>query len=749
MQAMSAEHEGMDLRLLGPVRVWRDDAEVRLGSARHTAVLCVLALSAGHAVSREQLVAAVWGEDAPASATGNVYTYVSTLRRLLEPARGRWAAGRLLTSGGSTYQLHLPPESVDVFRFESLRDAARRHRAAGDAAAELATVESALRLWDGDALAGVPGPFAEAQRLRLAEFRLATAERHATLLAEAGRPEAAAVVLRGLVRAHPLKESLRAMLADALRAAGRGGGTPAAAGPGRPALIGRHAEIRRLRRAVAEAALGCGRSVRVEGAPGIGKSALLAEALHGAVPAPCRTGWAAGDELAQRPPLGLLLECLESATAGVADELAAVAAGVADELAALAAGAGDDIRAETVELAADLICRAAEEAPLILVADDLQWADPLTLRVWHALGERAARVPLLLVAAVRSGSPEACGLPADEVVELGPLAADEATALVRAVAPERPETTDLGRILDDAGGNPHYLRHLAGGETGRGGLTAAIGTHLTSFTDQTRQVLRAAAFLSAYELAAPGAQPPGCTMAALAAVTGSTGDDLARQLEAALAAGVLTRAGDRLAFRHRIVARTLHEGVPAALRITLHRTFADRIAAAGGPPEQGVAQLLAGDVPLDDGVGAWLIEHVEQVAARAPRTAVAVLRRARAQSTLDPAQRLSLNVWLARLLLRQDDNAAAEAGWVAARTTDPELEGEMRWIAAHVQERRGEFEAAADIAHAALRERRIAPQWMDRLRALVTRIRPNLPGNPTAPHLTRSALVDGEVPVLR
>src|SRR5688500_1770646 len=113
---MSAEHGGLDLRLLGPVRAWRDGAELALGSARRAAVFAVLALHAGHAVSREQLVAALWGDEPPASAIGNVYTYVSTLRQVLEPGRDRWTAGQLLTSGGGTYCLHVPEDDVDVFR---------------------------------------------------------------------------------------------------------------------------------------------------------------------------------------------------------------------------------------------------------------------------------------------------------------------------------------------------------------------------------------------------------------------------------------------------------------------------------------------------------------------------------------------------------------------------------------------------------------------------------------------------------
>lgn len=70
----------------------------------------------------------------------------------------------------------------------------------------------------------------------------------------------------------------------------------------------------------------------------------------------------------------------------------------------------------------------------------------------------------------------------------------------------------------------------------------------------------------------------------------------------------------------------------------------------------------------------------------------------------------------------------------------------MRWIAAYSHERRGDVETAADIAHTALRERWIDPHWIDRLQALLGRIRPRLPGNPTHPHLSRSGLLDEDRP---
>ncbi|BFU45575.1 AAA family ATPase [Krasilnikovia sp. MM14-A1004] len=713
-------HERVELRLLGNVRAWRNGAELTLGSARRTAVLCTLALHPGQAVSREQLVAAVWGEQPPSSATGNVYTYVSALRQVLEPARDRWAAGRLLTSGGGSYRMLLPPESIDAFRFESLRAAARCHRDEGNIAAELAAVESALRLWHGDALAGVPGPFAETQRLRLAELRLATAERYVALLAETGRSDEEIESLRALV-----DTPARTGLADVLRTTGG----PVAHRPGRPAttakrrgapLPGRDAVIAGLHRAAAEAVRGHGRSILIHGSPGMGRSALLAAALRDAAPAGCRLGWAAGDELTQRIPLGMLLECVESAMAD------ADARRRARDLFTAAVDALDGSGAEAADRAVDLIRHAAGTAPVILVADDLHWADPLTLRVWTSLGAQAARLPLLLVATARSGASRISGLSADEVVALTPLDSASASALIRAAAPEPPEPRDLRRMLDDAGGNPTYLRLLAAGEGGRSSLVAAVGTHLAPFPEHARGMLRALAFLEAGE----AARPSGATVAELAAVTDGNPDDLVQMLDRASAAGVLGSAGDRWVFQHRVVARTLYEGTPAALRITLHRLFAERIAASGGPPERVATQLLAGDVPLDGSLADWLAGNVARLAEHAPDLAVSVLQRAHAQRAGDPAQQLLLTAWLARLLLARDGHAAAAAGWVSARTADPDLEGEMRWVAAVAHERRGEYAAASDIAHAALREQRIAASWRQRLRQVLDRVDPHLTGDP-------------------
>ena len=119
----------------------------RCARPHRRAVFAALALTPERGVSRDELIAAVWGNHPPASATGNLYTYISALRRMLEPDRDRWSAGRVLTSEGGSYRLHVRADAVDLHRFAQLRERSRAARAAGDATGELAALDAALAEW--------------------------------------------------------------------------------------------------------------------------------------------------------------------------------------------------------------------------------------------------------------------------------------------------------------------------------------------------------------------------------------------------------------------------------------------------------------------------------------------------------------------------------------------------------------------------------------------------------------------------
>ena len=192
-----------------------------MGQPRQQAVLGILAMRANRVISRGELVDAVWGQDPPVSAEGGIYTYVAGLRRVIEPNRSLRGPGRVLVSSGAGYVLHLVPGQPDAVAFEQDLGRARQLRKAGDLTGAVVALNSALLLWRGIAFAGVPGPFAETERVRLGELRSAAAEERADVLLSLGRHEEVVPDLTAMVADHPLRERMRGLLMIALYRCGR------------------------------------------------------------------------------------------------------------------------------------------------------------------------------------------------------------------------------------------------------------------------------------------------------------------------------------------------------------------------------------------------------------------------------------------------------------------------------------------------------------------------------------------------
>ncbi|MGH3293213.1 MAG: BTAD domain-containing putative transcriptional regulator, partial [Trebonia sp.] len=220
----------MPLRVgvLGPVTVWRDGHEIMAGQPRQLAVLGLLATRANRVVSRGELVDAVWGHQPPATVDSGIYTYVAGLRRVLEPDRprrdpdkSRRTPGRVLVSSGGGYLLRLGPDGLDAAQFEDGLGRSRGLRASGDPRGAAQVVDEVLGLWRGQPFAGVPGPFAESERLRLTELRTTAVEERADLMLIQGQPAAAVPELTTLVAEHPLRERARGLLMIALYRCGR------------------------------------------------------------------------------------------------------------------------------------------------------------------------------------------------------------------------------------------------------------------------------------------------------------------------------------------------------------------------------------------------------------------------------------------------------------------------------------------------------------------------------------------------
>ncbi|WP_329460604.1 AfsR/SARP family transcriptional regulator [Streptomyces sp. NBC_01497] len=152
----------------------------------------------------------------PPSAIGSLRTYIYRLRQGLG---GEDGAAIKLTSAG--YSLEVEPGSLDLDRFKTLTTAGRAARTAGNHTEAGERYAAALALWKGAALAGVPGPYARAQRTKLSELRLASLEEKLAGDVERGQHVEAAAELSALVEEYPLRERFCELFMTALYLAGR------------------------------------------------------------------------------------------------------------------------------------------------------------------------------------------------------------------------------------------------------------------------------------------------------------------------------------------------------------------------------------------------------------------------------------------------------------------------------------------------------------------------------------------------
>src|SRR6202161_1399881 len=161
---------------------------------------------------------------------------------------------------------------------------------------------------------------------------------------------------------------------------------------------------------------------------GVGKAALLRAGVGGAEDQGCRLLWGAADEFGQRIPLWLMSEIVEADAEGSVSADGGVMGGDA-----VAAGV------ERVLAAVDRLCA---ESPVVLVAEDLQWADEASLLVWLRLCRAVSQLPLLLAGSCRPG------------------AGGDVARLRRAIAEREGVVLDLDPLTDGA------VRELVGGLAG-------------------------------------------------------------------------------------------------------------------------------------------------------------------------------------------------------------------------------------------------------------------------------------------
>jgi DNA-binding SARP family transcriptional activator len=206
----------MDVRLLGHLEVEVAGERVRFEGVKQRRLFAMLALRAPEAVSADELVEALWGEEPPAGAGHALQKQISRLRRRLGDG------GAHVRHRPPGYVLDIDAQAIDSRRFEELLRGARVALGRDDPHGAAADLQTALALWRGEALADYRfDEFAQREIARLEELRLGAIEERLAAELAAGGGEDLVGELQALVAEHPLREQLRGHLMVALYRAGR------------------------------------------------------------------------------------------------------------------------------------------------------------------------------------------------------------------------------------------------------------------------------------------------------------------------------------------------------------------------------------------------------------------------------------------------------------------------------------------------------------------------------------------------
>ena len=524
-------------------------------------------------------------------------------------------------------------------------------------------------------------------------------------------------------------------------------------------LVGRDIEMALLTGLMKEAARGRGSAVLIEGEPGIGKSALVRAAVAQAPEIGCQVYWGAGDELSQALPLLPFLDGLRVREPSANPRRETIVRLLRGEM---TADRGTDGTAVLAEQLLALVTEQCAVQPVILVVDDLQWADQASIALWGRLARSAGQMPLLLAGTMRPVPQREDLLALRRVagqavrLELTGLTETAVADLVADLAGGRPDE-GLLRLADGAAGNPLYVTELVAAlarssgltvtETGAaelaGGsvpcsLSAAIADRLGFVTGPVRDVLRAAALLGA-EFAVPD----------LAIVLGRGVADLIPAVDEACAAGVLAESGHGLGFRHPLIRAALYDEMPEPVRAAWHRDAGRALVAAGASADRVARQLLRATgepggpaEPMDEWMLDWLASAAETLVGQAPGVAVELLERAVASSPADSVRHSWLASRLADALYRTGDTAQAEQVVIRAleHAAEPDLLVDLLWTLAQCRMLAGESAESLATLDRALSSTGISARHRARLLVLAARTHIHLGETDTAGRVASNAL---------
>ncbi|MEU9003303.1 AAA family ATPase [Streptomyces sp. NPDC048551] len=344
----------------------------------------------------------------------------------------------------------------------------------------------------------------------------------------------------------------------------------------RTPLRGRDAELAFIEARLGALDRGEGGIIRVEGPVGIGRSRILAEAAAAARRRGTRMFEGAADPGEQFVPLGPLLDGLLSAEEPLSGAV---------RLRDLATTPGQ--RFWLLQELGDRLRETARNGPLLVVLDDLQWCDDLTLLTFNTLAAGLSSHAILWLVAVRGGSvPSGVRTTLDRIrqagaheLALGALDDQTTTRITEDVLGAAPDPHVL-RIARRAEGVPQLLVELLGSlrqavtiENGTARLSAgppaprelpSVVRRLDQLSDEARELVQTAAAVGVP-----------VTVALLAELLGRSSAALITAVRESLDADLLTESGDRLAFRHDLIREAVEAGLPLPLRQVLRGQAAE------------------------------------------------------------------------------------------------------------------------------------------------------------------------------
>ena len=397
-------------------------------------------------------------------------------------------------------------------------------------------------------------------------------------------------------------------------------------------LVGRAEELGRIEHTLSELDQGRPGLLELVGEPGIGKSRLLAElaAMADARGHLVLTGSAA--ELERDLPFWVFVDALDEYVRGLDPRLLDaleddVRAELASVLPSLKApddrGAGlHDERYRAHRAISELLERLSSQKPVVLILDDLHWADSASVELLGALLRRPPDAPVLIAMADRPRQvSERLAVALQRAQRSGALERVELAALTRSEAGELLERlgdAPAGELYAESGGNPFYLEQLARSAARPRRDPAVMPSGLAASYEVPRTV--AAALAEELGLLSPRARrllegaavagdpfDPELAAAAAAAEASTAVDDLDELLQLDLIRP--TDVPRRFRFRHPLVRRAVYEGSPAAWRLSAHEL------ASRALEERGASVAAR-------------VHHVEQAGRLGDREAIALLREA-------------------------------------------------------------------------------------------------------------------------